>query len=190
MAKRVISHKDFVRDLGRGAVGEDVVEEFFKKEFQVVLKNTGAHTKGWDFELDGVVETAAKLPKVDEKKLLAKFKKHLGETIEVKYDEAAAKYGNFFIEFLFDEETGKAGAIPNCKADLIVWVVPSKKGKFKVYLFKRAELLAWLFVYVLERQKKLEVKSPAISPRAKGIVIPIKDAIEGFSCLGEFTFKF
>ena len=35
--KRVISHRDFVRDLGRGAIGEDIVELFFEKEFNVII---------------------------------------------------------------------------------------------------------------------------------------------------------
>jgi hypothetical protein len=189
MAK-VISHRDFIRDLGRGAVGEDVAAEFFRREFQVILKSVGETNRSWDFELEDIEPEALANKAANKKKLLSKFKKNLGETIEVKYDEAAAKYDNFFIEILFDVEAGKAGSITNCKADLLVWVVPKRRGNYKIYLFKRSEFIAWVLLYALENRKKLQLKSPAISPRARGIVIPVKDAADSFACLGDFDFKF
>ena len=189
MSKRVISHRDFVRDLDRGAVGEDVAEEFFKREYNVLLTNVSGSNRHWDFEVLDLVEDVKNQRKVVKDKLLKKFKKSFGTTIEVKYDEAAARYGNFFIELLFDIENDTAGAITTCKADLIVWVVPAKKGWYKLYLCKRAEFISWLIMYVLTNKDKVKLKVPGISPRARGIPIPIKDIKESYGFLGDFDFR-
>src|SRR3989304_466568 len=116
MAKgRVISHRDFVRDLDRGAIGEDVAEEFFRREYNIILKNVSSNNRFWDFEVASLDDKTTKSRKVVKEKLLKKFKKDFGATIEVKYDEAAAKYDNFFIEIMFDVENDVAGTIPNFK---------------------------------------------------------------------------
>jgi len=190
MADRVIKHRDFVRDLDRGAVGEDVIEEFFKKEYNVILKSVSDKNRYWDFEVVGLDETVSKYKKATKTKLLKKFKKNFGTTIEVKFDEAAEKYKRFFIELLFDVEKDVAGAIANCKSDLITWVVPQRKGRYKVYLFKRAELISWLIIYALESGSKMKLRTPGISPRARGIAIPITDITKAYGFLGEFNFKF
>ena len=193
--RQVISHYDFVRDLGRGAKGEAIVEAFFKKEFGLIAKNVSEKNPDYDMILDEVDPHLAGQPKVVPKKLLKKiFKDSFGYskktqlTVEVKFDEAAAKYGNFFFEALFDAEAGNPGGIFKCKADLFVWLVPNKGRNYKVYVFRRAEMLAWLFDYVMGHQKTLEYKTPAISPYTRGLAIPIKEAVKGFGCLDVFDF--
>lgn len=199
MAKRkgVISHQDFVRDLGRGAVGEGVAEAFFSQEFGVVAENVSKRNPDYDLIISSLEPELAKKPKVVPALLLKKiFKDNFGYTkkanltVEVKYDAAAARYGNIFVELFFDIETGSPGTTFKCKSDLVVWVVPVRSREFKVYLFKRPELLAWLFHYVLTSKKPLKYKVPAISPQARGLPIPIAKITSGFACLGEFDFKF
>lgn len=192
--RRVISHTDFVRDLGRGALGEDVVEVFFRHEFGVVARNVSKNNPDYDMIVDDIVPALKKKRGVVPKKLLRKiFKESFGYTgkdsvtVEVKFDEAAARYKNFFFEIFFDVETGSPGTIFKCKADLIVWVVPSK-AKFKVYIFRRAELLAWLFDHVFNVEV-VEYKIPAVSPYARGLPISIKLLADSAACIGEFEYK-
>ncbi len=193
--KGVISHYDFVRDLARGAVGEDLIVEFFKDEFGLCAENVS--TRNPDFDL--IVEKLD--PSLSKKKNVvadALFKKILREaldcprrdfvTIEVKLDAAAAKYKNFFVEVFFDISTGSPGNVFKCKADIIAWVVPGAKGKYKIFLLKRPEFLAWFFDYVFSR--KIKLKTPAISPQARGVAIPIADVKESFACIGEFDYSF
>ena len=194
--KRVISHRDFVRDLGRGAKGEAVVEAFFEEEFGLVAKNVSENNPDYDLILDEVVPELLKKPKVVPKKLLKKIFKDAFSitrkdslTVEVKLDEAAARYGNFFFEIFLNVETGSPGGIFKCKADLFVWVVPGKRRKYNIYLFKRAEMMAWLFDYVLTYRKKLTYKTPGISPYARGLPISIEEISDSPACLGVFDYK-
>lgn len=193
--KPIISHRDFVRDLGRGALGEDVVEVFFKEEFGVIAENVSDRNPDFDLAISELDPELAKQRRVVPGKLLKKiFRDSFGYrgkervTVEVKYDEAAARYKNFFIEVFFDVDTGSPGTVFKCKADLIAWVVPAKK-KFKIYLFKRPEFLAWFFQYIFENKKKLQYKTPNISPQARGIAVPIKALASSFACLGVFDFR-
>jgi len=197
MAKRkqVISHKDFIRDLGRGAIGEDVTESFFCKEFGLVASNVSERNPDFDMIISDITPELKKKKKVVPAKMLRKiFKDAFGiikrkeVTVEVKFDEAAARYKNFFFEIFFNIETGKPGTMFNCKADLIVWVVPARR-KFNIYLFKRAELLAWLYDYVFQSQKKIKYKIPGVSPYARGVALPIATVIESTACLGVFEYK-
>jgi hypothetical protein len=197
MAKRkrpVISHRDFVRDLGRGALGEDVAEVFFKSEFGVIAENVSEKNPDYDLKISKLDPCLAKRPRVVPAKLLRKIfrdsfgysnKKEL--TVEVKFDEAAARYGNIFIEIFFDIDTGSPGTVFKCKADLLAWVIPARK-KFKIYLIKRPEFLAWLFGYIFA-DDSLEYKTPGISPHARGIALPIKEMVNSPACLGEFELK-
>lgn len=194
--KRVISHKDFVRDLGRGSIGEGVAEAFFSKEFGVIAKNVSERNPDYDLIIEELDPELATRPKVVPAKLLKKiFKDSFGYTkkakisVEVKFDEAAARYGNIFIEVFFDVETGSPGTVFKCKADLIAWVIPDKRRNFRIYLFKRPELLAWVFHLVFTSKKKFEYKTPGISPHARGIAIPIEKAAESPACVGTFNFK-
>ena len=195
MAKRkqVISHYDFVRDLRRGHKGEEIVEDFFKKEFGLIAENVSERNPDFDLNISQLVKPkrtdAASL-----KALKRVFKDAFGIsrrdhiTIEVKYDEAAARYKNFFIEMFFDYRDGNPGTTFKCKADLTVWVVPLR-GKNKVYIFKRPEFLAYLMDHIMTSTKKLKYKTPGISPYARGVPIPIKDVAESYACLGVFEFK-
>lgn len=191
MGRGVISHKDFVRDLKRGGVGEEIVQEFVRREFKINIKQVGGSNRHWDFELlsADVSAKGKKFTKKDEKKLITSFKKKFGETLEVKYDEAAAKYKRFFVELLFDIDRGVAGAATKCKADIVVWVVPDRKGWYKLYFFKRPEFLSWVVIYSLEN-KDTKLKTPGISPKARGMAIPIEDLKESFAFIGEYEFKF
>jgi hypothetical protein len=183
----VISHSDFRRDLKRGVVGEEVVEEFIKKEFGVALKQSVGANKFWDFEvIDGILAPKKSKRGKDKTK---DFKSIFGSTIEVKYDEAAARYGRFFIELMFDVDSGKAGAATACKADTVVWVIPSGKGKYQLYFFRRPEFLSWLILYILDT-KGLKLKTPGISPKARGLPVSIQDAIDGFAFIEQYEFKF
>lgn len=197
MAKRkVISHHDFVRDLARGAVGEDIVVDFFKEEFGLLAENVSTRNSDYDLIIQQVVKPLTKGRNVVPDELLKKiFREALSSprreelTVEVKLDQAAAKYKNFFIELTFDVNTGSPGALFKCKADIIAWVVPYKRGKYKIYLFKRPELLTWMFDYVFSN-KKLQLKTPGISPFARGMAVPIEELEESFACIGCFDFKF
>lgn len=193
--KRVISHLDFVRDLGRGALGEDVAEAFFRTEFGVQAENVSDRNPDYDLVIAALDKKLSVQRKVVPKKLLRKiFKDAFGYlnkdtiTVEVKFDAAAAKYKNFFIEIFFDIATGSPGTTFKCKADLITWVVPVNH-KYKIYLLKRPEFLAWLFQYIFDN-RKIQYKTPGISPQARGVAIPIEVIANSFACLGEFDFSF
>lgn len=197
MAKKkpVISHHDFVRDLGRGALGEDIVEVFFRDEFGLLARNVSNNNPDYDIIVDDLCPKLKKQRKVVPARLLKKiFRESFGITkkkeisVEVKFDEAAARYKNLFFEIFFDIEKGVPGTTFKCKADLVVWVIPLKR-KFKIYVFKRPELLAWLFEYMFHNKKKLKYKTPAISPYARGLAIPIKEVVAGYACVGEFEYK-
>ena len=194
-SKRVISHKDFTRDLGRGALGEDITEAFFEKEFDLIAKNVSKRNPDYDMVISEITPSLAKKKGVVPAKMLRKiFKDSLGITkkkeitVEVKFDEAAARYKNFFLEIFFDVETGSPGTIFKCKADIFVWIVPAKR-KFKLFLFKRPEFLAWFFGHVFTSTKKFKYKTPGISPYARGIAVPIKDAAASPACIGVFEYK-
>lgn len=197
MAKRkqVISHYDFVRDLRRGARGEDIVEDFFKEEFGIIAENVSDRNPDFDLCISDLVpKDTKKTPAASRKALKRIFKDAFGisrrdfVTVEVKYDEAAARYKNFFIEMFFHHEQGTPGTTFKCKADLIVWVVPLR-GKNKIYVFKRPEFLAWIMDFIISSPKRLKYKTPGISPCARGIPIPIKDVAESYACLGVFEYK-
>lgn len=199
MAKRkqVISHHDFVRDLRRGARGEDVAQDFFEDEFGVIAENVSKRNPDFDLKITEILPTKSTKKKsaaVNKKALKKIFKDSFGYsrkddiTIEVKYDEAAARYKNFFIEMFFNIDDGTPGTTFKCKADVLIWIVPLRKHH-KIYLFKRPEFLAWIFDYMLTNKKKLKYKVPGISPHARGIPVPIKEIADSFACLGEFEYK-
>lgn len=190
--RKVIDHRDFVRDLGRGAHGEDIVDLFFQEEFGVEVRNVTKQKVGWDFEVDKWTKKELDKTKAARRKKLNKFKKVFGNfktplSVEVKFDEAAARYKNIFIELLFDVKKGAAGAVMNCKADVFVWVIPDGRKKYKILLLKRPEFLAWLMGYVLEKDD-IKIKTPSVSPYARGLAIPVKEIEESFSCLGVYEF--
>jgi hypothetical protein len=197
MAKRkqVISHYDFVRDLRRGARGEDIVEDFFQEKFGIIAENVSDRNPDFDLCISELVpKKAKKTPAASKKALKRIFRDAFGikrrdfVTVEVKYDEAAARYKNFFIEMFFNHDDGTPGTTFKCKADLIVWVVPLR-GKNKIYIFKRPEFLAWILDFVISSPKRLKYKTPGISPYARGIPIPIKDVASSYACLGVFEYK-
>ena len=186
--KRVISHRDLVRDLDRGAVGEDIAVNFLKKQFGVIATSISERNPDCDFVIEKIDKSAAyrTLTKVLKESFGFRKKKKL--TVEVKLDEAAEKYGNLFIELFFDIEEGVPGNIFKCKADMFLWIVPNKK-KYRIHLFNRAEFLAWLFQYVFEN-RSTKMKTPGISPYARGLAIPIKKAISSKACIGSFDFNY
>lgn len=193
--RSVISHYDFVRDLGRGAIGEDVVEVFFKKEFGLIADNVSKNNPDFDLVITKLDPKLARRRKVVPARLLKKiFKDSFGYsnkkeiTVEVKFDEAAARYSNIFVEIFFNIDSGSPGTMFKCKADLLAWVIPARK-KFKIYLIKRPEFLAWVFDYMFTSKKRLEYKTPGISPHARGVVIPIKEVASSVACVGEFELK-
>lgn len=198
MAKRkqVISHHDFVRDLRRGARGEDVAQDFFEDQFGVIAENVSKRNPDFDLKITELIPKLSKKRSdtVNKKALKKIFKDAFGYsrkddiTVEVKFDEAAARYKNFFIEMYFNIDDGTPGATFKCKADLYVWIVPLRKHH-KIYLFKRPEFLAWIFDYMLTNKKILKYKTPAISPHARGIPIPIREIADSYACLGEFEYK-
>lgn len=193
--RRVISHYDFVRDLARGAVGEDVVVDFFKYQFGLRAENVSTRNPDYDLIVEEVDPALSKKRNVVADALLKKILREALScprrdfiTVEVKLDAAAAKYKNFFIEVLFDVSTGSPGNMFKCKADIIAWVVPGKRGNYKIYLLKRPEFLAWFFDYVFSR--KIRLKTPAISPLARGVAVPISAIVNSPACIGQFDFKF
>jgi len=183
----VISHRDFRRDLKRGDVGEEVVEEFIKKEFGVSLKQSVGANKFWDFEVVDILPAPKKSKRGQDQ--TKQFRDTFGSTIEVKYDEAAARYERFFVELMFDVDAGKAGAATACKADTVVWVIPAGKGKYNLYFFRRPEFLSWLILYILDT-KGLKLRTPGISPKARGLPVSIQDAIDSFAFIEQYQFKF
>jgi hypothetical protein len=191
----VISHRDFVRDLARGAVGEDVVVDFFKKEFGLCAENVSTRNPDYDLLIQKLDPSLSKKRNVVADTLLKKILREALDsprrdfiTVEVKLDIAAAKYENFFVEVFFDVDTGSPGTVFKCKADIIAWVVPGRRGKYTIHLLKRPEFLAWFFEYVFT--KKIKLKTPSISPQARGVAIPISAVKNSFACIGSFEFKF
>ena len=61
-SKRVISHRDFIRDLGRGAIGEDIAEAFFRDEFGVVAGNVSERNPDYDLLIDKLDPKFARRP--------------------------------------------------------------------------------------------------------------------------------
>lgn len=193
--KGPINYWDFTRDLERGAVGEELVVDFLDEEFGLQADNVSTKNSDYDLIIKKLSSSLAKQKNVVPKSLLKKIFKEAFDiskresvTIEVKYDEAAARYKNLFIELFFNIETGSPGTIFKCKADLIAWVVPEKSRRNKVILLKRPEFLAWLFDYIYTN-KNIEFKTPGVSPFARGIAVPISAIKECFACLGEFDYK-
>lgn len=191
----VISHKDFVRDLARGAVGEDVIVDFFKEEFGLCAENVSTRNPDYDLIVQKLDPSLSKKRNVIADTLLKKILREALDcprrdeiTIEVKLDVAAAKYKNFFVEVFFDIATGSPGNVFKCKADVIAWVIPARRGKYTIYLLKRPEFLAWFFEYVFSR--KIKLKTPSISPQARGVAIPISAVKNSFALIGEYEFKF
>ncbi len=194
--KGPINHYDFVRDLERGAVGEDIVVAFFKEQFGLIADNVSTRNSDFDLLVKKLDSSLSQKRNVVSKEMLKKIFREAFDcsrreqiTIEVKYDEAATRYKNLFIELFFDIDTGSPGAVFKCKADIIAWVVPEKKGSNRIYLFKRPEFLTWIFDYIFSN-RKIELKTPGISPKARGVVIPISEIKECYACVGEYTFKF
>lgn len=193
--KGPIKHRDFVRDLARGAVGEDLIVDFFKQEFGLLAENVSTRNPDYDLIIKSVDRSLLKRNVIGDSLLKKIFREALDcprrevLTVEVKYDEAAARYKNFFVEMFFNIDTGSPGAVFKCKADIIAWVVPGKRGVYNIYLIKRAEFLAWLFEYIFTN-KKIQLKTPGISPFARGIAIPISEMGKSFACIGLFKFKF
>ena len=195
MARRPISHRDFVRDLARGTEGEEIVEEFLLEEFGLVSENVSQNNPDFDILITGVCTKWAKSKGVVSKKLFKKilkdgfgFRNKNELSVEVKYDQAASRSGNIFIELFFDITEGKPGTVFKCKADIVCWVIPRARKKKSIYLFKRAEMLAWLFEYM--RENKIKLKTPGVSPYARGMAVPVKEIADGFACLGEYTFRY
>jgi hypothetical protein len=194
-ASNVISHRDFVRDLARGAVGEDVVVEFFKDQFGLCAENVSTRNPDYDLIVQSLDPSLSKKRNVVSETLLKKILREALDcprrdavTVEVKLDVAAAKYKNFFVEVFFDIATGSPGTIFKCKADVIAWVVPGKRGKYTIYLIKRPEFLAWFFEYI--SSKKVKLKTPSISPQARGVAIPISAVKNSFALIGAYEYKF
>lgn len=193
--KQVISHHDFVRDLQRGHRGEDIVEDFFADEFGLVAENVSDRNPDYDLCITETLPSKKKRTDAASHKALKRILKDAFGisrrdfvTVEVKYDEAAARYKNFFIEMFFDHRTGSPGTTFKCKADLLVWVVPMRR-KSKIYVFKRPEFLAWIVDFIVSSPKRVKYKVPGISPHARGVPIPIKDVADSYACLGVFEFK-
>jgi len=191
--RRVISHRDFARDLGRGALGEDIAEAFFQKQLGLEAENVSEKNPDYDMAISRL-SSPGKLSEGAQKRAFRKaIKKTFGYTgkdritVEVKFDEAAARYKNLFIEIFFDIETGSPGTTFKCKADILAWIIPARK-KFKIYLLKRPEFLAWVFQYMFTN-KKIKYKTPGISPYARGIAVPIDLIAASYACVGEFEYK-
>lgn len=195
MRKKIIDHRDFVRDLKRGVQGEKMVERFLKEEFGLLTTNLSDKNPDFDLVIDGVCPDLAEAEEVVPKRLFEKIlrdsfgitkRKHI--TVEVKTDVAAAKYRNFFVELFFNIDDGVPGTTFKCKADLLIWVVPDeKRKKTTVYIFKRPEFLAFIFEYVFAN-KNLKMRAPGISPYARGLPIPIKVLANSYACIGEFVY--
>lgn len=198
MAKRKppINHYDFVRDLVRGQKGEEIAIQFFREELGLTCKNLSDRNPDFDLLIDELDPKLTEGKKVVPKKLLKKifreaFKYSRRDTItvEVKFDMAAAKYKNLFLEVLFNIEEGVPGGMFKCKADILTWIVPKAGGKsVKIYLFKRPEFLAWLFQYIFEN-KDVKLKTPAISPFTRGVAVPINIIKDSYACVGEFDYE-
>jgi hypothetical protein len=198
MAKRKppINHYDFVRDLVRGQKGEEIAIQFFREELGLTCTNLSDRNPDFDLLIDALDPKLTEGKKIVPQKLLKKifreafrYSRKEEITVEVKFDMAAAKYKNIFLEVIFNIEEGVPGGMFKCKADILAWIVPNAGGdSVKIYLFKRPELLAWLFLYIFEN-KDVKLKTPAISPFTKGVAVPIKIIKESFACVGEFNYK-
>lgn len=198
MAKRKppINHYDFVRDLVRGQKGEEIAIQFFREEFGLACKNLSDRNPSFDLLIDELDPKLTAGKKVAPKKLLKKIFREVFKysrkdeiTVEVKFDMAAAKYKNFFLEVFFNIEEGVAGGIFKCKADILTWIIPNKGGKsVKIYLFKRPEFLAWLFNYIFTN-KDIKLKTPRISPFTRGVAVPVNLLKGSFACVGEFDYE-
>jgi len=190
--RRAINHHDFIRDLVRGAVGEDIVEAFLKEEFGLLPHNVSTKNSDYDLLVDKI-DPALKKRNVVEAKLLKKILREAFDvrrdkmSVEVKYDEAAARYKNIFVELFFDINTGVPGTIFKCTSDIIAWVIPARAKRYKIYLLKRPAFLAWLFEYIYTN-REIKLKTPAISPLARGIAVPITAVEDSFACLGVWDF--
>lgn len=195
--KPVINYHDFMRDLKRGKEGEQIVQVFCKESFGLTCVDLS--NKNPDFDLiirqeDGIIGYEDEnLNKKEYKRAIKKVFKYSRKkdiTIEVKFDKVALKYSNFFLEVFFNIETGCAGGMFKSKADILAWVLPTNKegGEYKIFFFKRPELLAWLLSYVYT-DRKVKFKTPRISPYARGVAVPIKLLENSVACIGVYDYS-
>ena len=163
-----------------------------REEFGLLPHSVSTKNSDYDLLVDKI-DPALKKRNVIEGKLLKKILREAFDlrrdkmSVEVKYDEAAARYKNIFVELFFDITTGVPGTVFKCTADIIAWVIPARSKRYKIYLLKRPAFLAWLFEY-LYTNRGIKLKTPGISPLARGIAVPISEVEESFACLGSFDF--
>lgn len=193
-SKSPISRYEFIKDRARGLIGEKTAESFLKKELQFEVLNVSDKSREFDFIIKDVTRECKDSSTKTVKSLLkSKFKESFKfgnkkeVTVEVKYDITAARTKNLFIEVFFNVDKTEAGALFKCKADILMWVIPQEE-KYKILIFKRADLIAWIFKHLF-CTKELKLKVPGVSPYARGVVIPINKISKDPVCIGNYDFS-
>ncbi len=178
------------KDLVRGKEGEDIVQEFLEKKFNIVAENYGGKNPFWDLDARDMFNALLKA-----KKDTSIYKKY-GVTYEVKTDDTSIRTGNFYFEVWSNQKCLNPGCITACKADTIVIV----SGK-KLYFLNRALFYTWVFenLYMNTklastwREKTKAAGRGVFASAGKnsdvlGILIPLEHIKESYCCIGIFEY--
>lgn len=167
--------------------GENQVQKFLIEELGIITENVGKMRKGWDLEIIGVDREFMERNKikVTNQEFEHKFVSSYGRTFEVKRDRKSDLTNNFFYEVWCNQLVSVPGCIAASKADTLV-IVRSKE----IIFLNRAVFVSWV-VWNLYFNSQFgdkwrsktsggkkgftEMKNPAVSPHARGILIPMDD---------------
>jgi hypothetical protein len=177
-----------LKDLQTGyGEGEQIVQDFLRKNFGILTSNVGDQHVGWDLEVVSVDdEFLSKSPiKLNSSAVMKKFISKFGRTIEVKRDRVSDRTGNFFYEVWSNMRVHNPGCISTSKADTIVIV---RNDEF--IFVNRSFFISWV-VYNLymdtdiaqawrkktrgKKKNNSGMRNSPVSPHVRGVLIPIED---------------
>jgi len=182
----VSTFRQLQKDLKRGAVGEEQVQDFLDSTFGIKTKNVGKDNPHWDLE---VIDE-----NVDKRTKTSKNLNKYGRTYEVKRDDTSKKTGNFYFEVWSNRQHLNAGCISNCKADTIVIASGDT-----LYFLERSLFYTWVFENLFfqtdlakEWKKRCDriasgrLVSAKNNPDVEGILIPLVHLKDSYCCIGVF----
>ena len=97
--------------------------------------------------------------------------------IEVKHDERAAQTGRAFIETVSNDQTGRAGWVYSCEADVILYMVPGD-GCLVYWLAPvalRGRVSDWLQRADRREGRFQHVSAANVGYRTRGVGVPLTE---------------
>jgi len=157
---------NFVYDKSRGDLAEQIVLDVLAAEYP---NKKFKRVKGKNSDYDIVEDTRSK------NKM----------TIEVKFDIKAQDTGNLCFEFT---NGLKPTGVCVSKAEEIWYVLQTKeKQTYKIFRFKRAELLQYLLFNSILNPNKLRITYGGDRKSFGLIIIPLRTVIDEIDSIGEVT---